>query len=92
MQGLKYIAPEFLISGPTKKLCRVKADQVGLNSVFGGFSSISRLVERNKKFCNYSFCAWVRRSGVPSFSTIDQTMKMLGAKEFWEVFGYFSFS
>ena len=32
------------------------------------------------------------RSGVPSFSTIDQTMKMLGAKAFWEVFGFFSFS
>ena len=29
------------------------------------------------------------RSGVPSFSTIDQTMKMLGAKAFWEVFRIF---
>ena len=31
------------------------------------------------------------RSGVPSFSTIHQTMKMLGAKAFWEVFRIFFF-
>ena len=31
------------------------------------------------------------RSGVPSFSTIDQTMKMLEAKAFWEVFRIFFF-
>ena len=35
------------------------------------------------------FCAWVCRSGVPSFSTIDKTMKMLGAKAFWVVFRKF---
>ena len=28
---------------------------------------------------------------MPSFSTIDQTMKMLGAKAFWEVFQIFFF-
>ena len=35
--------------------------------------------------------AWMCRSGVQSFSTIDQTMKMLGAKAFWEVFRIFFF-
>ena len=43
------------------------------------------------KICNNVFCAWMCRSGVPSFSTIDQTMKMLGAKAFWEVFRIFFF-
>ena len=58
---------------------------------FWRFLSISRLLERNSKFCNNVFCAWVCRSGVPSFSTIDQTMKMLGAKAFWVVFRIFFF-
>ena len=53
---------------------------------FGAFSSISRLLERNESFCTRVFCAWMCRSGVPSFSTVDKTMKMLGAKAFWVVF------
>ena len=75
-----------------KKLCFVKADRVSVKQRFGGFSSISGLLERNKKFFNKLFCAWVCRSGVASFSTIDKTMKMLGAKAFGWFFEYFSFS
>ena len=41
------------------------------------------------KFCKKLFCVWVCRSGVPSFSTIDKTTKMLGAKAFWVVFKIF---
>ena len=43
------------------------------------------------KLCNNVFCAWVCRSGVPSSSTIDKTMKMLGAKAFSVVFRIFFF-
>ena len=45
----------------------------------------------NKKFCNILFCALICRRGLPSFSTIDKTMKMLGAKEFGVVFRTFFF-
>ena len=48
-------------------------------------------ISTSKNFCNNLFCAWVCRSGVPSFSTIDKTMKMLGAKAFGVVFQIFFF-
>ena len=43
------------------------------------------------KFCNKAFCAWVCRSSVPSFSTIDETIKMLGAEAFWVVLRIYFF-
>ena len=39
------------------------------------------------KICDFTVC----RSGVPNFSTIDKTMKMLGAKAIWVVFRMFFF-
>ena len=52
MQGLEYVVADILISTCEKGMLRQ-------NSAFGGFSSITRLVERNYKFCNTVFCAWV---------------------------------
>ena len=38
---------------------------------------------------NQLFGAWVCKRGVPSFSTVDKTMKTLGAKAFLEVYQVF---
>ena len=90
MQRLKYFVTDFLISTCEKVMLR-QSRPGRLKQRFWRFFVHISTSRAKLKICNNVFYAWMCRSGVPSFSTIDQTMKMLGAKAFWEVFRIFFF-